>query len=176
MYTLIMKAAIGNGTRCGRQHIAQSNPFHPKIGSVLMCTFGGDFSPPEMTKTRPVVILTPRRRASDSLYTVIPLSQTAPNNIAEYHHRLDPRSLPVHMRTRATFAKCDVIMTIAAARLYRVRAGDIFYSQKVIAADLDAIFQGVAKALRLVPAVSYTRINTPPNHMCTDTRFSPPRL
>lgn len=52
---------------------------HPDVGQILICDFNG-FSQPEITKRRPVINLTPRRRVG-TVCTVVPLSTTAPDPV-----------------------------------------------------------------------------------------------
>jgi mRNA interferase MazF len=53
--------------------------FIPDAGDVLMCDFSTGFVPPEMVKTRRVIVLSPRNRARiPGTYIVVPISKTAP--------------------------------------------------------------------------------------------------
>ncbi|MEO1455367.1 MAG: type II toxin-antitoxin system PemK/MazF family toxin [Pseudomonadota bacterium] len=47
-------------------------PFHPRAGQVLVADFK-DFVAPEITKLRPVVVISPRLPHRAGLVTVIPL-------------------------------------------------------------------------------------------------------
>ena len=93
---------------------APTNPssmltFHPKPGTLLICDFDTGFKAPEMIKKRPVVVISPRRRGSVAqLCTVVPLSTTAPDPVERFHHRMNPKSLPVLLRSQDTWAKCDM--------------------------------------------------------------------
>ena len=126
--------------------------FQPKPGTLLMCDFVGLMAP-EMIKTRPVVVISPRRRSRTRLCTIVPLSTTAPNPVEPFHHRMNPLSLPVSFRKRDSWAKCDMLYTVTLARLDRVklRKGGrrAYHAPQVLAEDLDAIRQGVVKALSL---------------------------
>ncbi|MGH9958192.1 MAG: type II toxin-antitoxin system PemK/MazF family toxin [Pyrinomonadaceae bacterium] len=73
--------------------------FHPKAGAVLMCDFNG-FRKPEMIKTRPVVIVSPNHLNRHGLYSVVPLSTTAPNRIEPYHYKLEKRSFAEQLYRR----------------------------------------------------------------------------
>ncbi|MBV5339868.1 MAG: type II toxin-antitoxin system PemK/MazF family toxin [Deltaproteobacteria bacterium] len=96
--------------------------FHPDHGSILMCDFNTGFTPPEVIKKRPVVVISPRRN-NFQVCTVIPLSRTSPNPIEKHHHRLDPASLPKSLSGRDSWAKCDMIMTVSLSRLDRIQDG-----------------------------------------------------
>ena len=62
--------------------------FVPSAGDVLMCDFDG-FKPPEMTKVRPVIILSPRsRRTFPDTYIVVPTSRTPPAAVEGWHCQL----------------------------------------------------------------------------------------
>lgn len=129
-------------------------PFHPRPGTLLMCDFDTGFKAPEMTKKRPVVVISPRRRRSrPKLSTVVPLSTAVPNPPEPYHHRMDPRSVPVELGTRESWAKCDMLYTVSLDRLDRVavsRGGRrVFLTPMVLDVDLDAIRTGVLNALGL---------------------------
>ena len=123
-----------------------------------MCDFDTGFKPPEMTKKRPVVVISPRRRRSMSkLCTVVPLSTAVPNRVEPFHHRMDPRSVPTELGAHESWAKCDMLYTVSLMlytvsleRLDRVpvnRAGRrVFVAPQVLHEDLDAIRQGVMNA------------------------------
>ena len=127
---------------------------HPQMGELLMCDFTG-FKVPEMIKTRPVVVVSPRRRgASVRLCTVVPLSTVAPNPVLKYHHQMDPQSLPLPLRKKAvSWAKCDMLYAVSLDRLSRVRlklgSKRVYMKQQVLYADLDAIRRSVIIALGL---------------------------
>lgn len=98
-------------------------PFSPNPGTVLMCDFNTGFKPPEMVKMRPVVTVSPRRRDRTELVTVVPLSTTPPVPPEPYHHRLRSTRLPGKLDKQETWAKCDLIYTVAFWRLDRIRTG-----------------------------------------------------
>ena len=139
------------GLAWGLCHFSSMLTFHPKPGTLLMCDFDTGFKAPEMVKKRPVVVISPRRRRSSAqLYTVVPLSTTAPNPVESFHHRMSPKSLPVSLRSQDAWAKCDMLYTVSLNRLDRVRVGKSTYSApQVLAGDLDAIRRGVIEALKL---------------------------
>ena len=102
-----------------------------------------------MIKTRPVVVISPRRRSSPRICTIVPLSTTAPNPVEPFHHRMNPQSLPVSFRKQDSWAKCDMLYTMALDRLDRVklRIGGrrAYRAPQVLVEDLDAIRRGIAK-------------------------------
>ena len=119
-----------------------------------MCNFEG-FREPEMIKTRPVVVLSPKRRRKGggmALYTVVPLSTVEPNRIEPYHHQMDPQSVPASQRApdKASWAKCDMVNTVSSERLtVPVSGGGMREMVKVTPTDFEAIQRGVAIALEL---------------------------
>ena len=129
--------------------------FHPGPGTVLICDFDTGFRPPEMVKKRPVVVISPRFRRASPLRTVVPLSTAIPDPVEPFHHRMDPRSLPGPLATRETWAKCDMLATVALDRLDRVLIGRhpggkrIYVANTVTPDDLAAIHRCVMIALGL---------------------------
>ena len=71
----------------------------------------------------------------------VPLSTTAPNPVEPFHHRMNPQSLPVSFRKQDSWAKCDMLYTMALDRLDRVklRIGGrrAYRAPQVLVEDLD---------------------------------------
>lgn len=121
--------------------------YQPKPRSVVMCDFVG-FIVPEMIKVRPVVVLA-RHKHNRQLVTVVPLSTTEPNQLADHHHELSVNPLPDKPHV-SCWAKCDMVATVALARLDRYKLGPRqFVVPEVSFADFAAIRAGVAAALQL---------------------------
>ena len=121
--------------------------FQPQVGSVLMCSFDG-FVAPEMIKRRPVVVIA-RNRANNKLVTVIPLSTTEPEVMADHHYRLPINPVPAS-RGKTCWAKCDMISTVSIDRMDRLK--DDKHARvipKVTDRDLEAIRICVVNALDL---------------------------
>lgn len=131
--------------------------FHPKPGTLLMCDYNTGFVAPEMIKKRPVVVISPRPRRSTQLCTVVPLSATAPDPIEPHHHKMDAASLPGPWGKIETWAKCDMLATVALSRLDRIMVGKkpdgtrIYAAPQVTGADLKAIQQAVIAGLGIKP-------------------------
>lgn len=129
--------------------------FYPKPGTVMICDFDTGFRPPEMVKKRPVVVISPRSRRGSPLCTVVPLSTVVPDPVEGFHHRMDPGSLPGNLATKETWAKCDMVTTVALQRLDRVRIGPDaagkrrYVAMQVTEEDCAAIRRGVMIALGL---------------------------
>ncbi|MBX8572920.1 type II toxin-antitoxin system PemK/MazF family toxin [Pseudomonas cichorii] len=90
--------------------------YQPKEGTIVMCDFRG-LEAPEMIKTRPVVVM--RRSSHNSaLVIVVPLSTTRPHAVLDHHIQFE--SLIPGPQTLC-WAKCDMIYTVALARLDRIK-------------------------------------------------------
>lgn len=110
-----------------------------------MCDFQG-YIAPEMIKRRPVVVLA-RNRRNRQLVTVVPLSTTAPDPMEPWHHRLVESPLP-NAPGVLCWAKCDMVATVALARLDRCKVGrGAYVVPKLPEADVAAIRVAVAIAL-----------------------------
>ena len=88
-----------------------------------MCNFDTGFAPPEIVKVRPVVVVSDPSKMHTELATVVLLSTTTPDVIRPWHHKLDVRSLPERLCEEETWAKCDLVNTVAFWRLDRVCRG-----------------------------------------------------
>lgn len=62
-------------------------PFHPRAGQVLVADFK-DFVEPEITKLRPVVVISPRLPCRKGLVTVVPLSTKPPRQVVPCVYKL----------------------------------------------------------------------------------------
>lgn len=98
--------------------------FHPTTGAIVACDFSSGFRIPEITKRRPVVIISPRLRGRDNLCTVVPLSTTPPTTIMPYHHKLflDP-PLPEPYNAPFHWVKGDMLYTVAFERMHLLFIG-----------------------------------------------------
>lgn len=130
--------------------------FHPQQGMILMCDFSTGFKPPEMTKCRPVVIISPKPNRKRQLCIVVSLSTTPPIPLEPIHHQMDPESLPGNLALATTWAKCDMIATVSLDRLDRVKLGKdtttgkrLYVSHTVTKDDLNAIQKAVLHAIGL---------------------------
>ncbi|MDX8400832.1 MAG: type II toxin-antitoxin system PemK/MazF family toxin, partial [Gallionellaceae bacterium] len=94
--------------------------FHPDYGTILICDFGTGFKPPEMVKKRPVLVVSHRRRWNSNTVTVVPLSTKQPTITHDWHHLVDMRVMPINFQRQPTWAKCDMLTTVALWRLDRV--------------------------------------------------------
>lgn len=97
--------------------------FHPRPGQILMCDFGTGFKQPELVKTRPVIVLTPRMDGRKNLVTVVGLSTVAPDPVRLFHCRLPSKSLPKlrDFRVDETWVKGDMVYAVGFHRLNLIR-------------------------------------------------------
>lgn len=98
--------------------------YYPSPGEILLCNYDTGFIEPEMTKRRPVVVVSPRLRRRGELVGVVPLSTTEPQAIDPHHCRIElDKPLPAPFDAAIMWAKCDMLATVARSRLDRFRAG-----------------------------------------------------
>ena len=91
--------------------------YHPKRGSIVICDFSG-FHEPEMTKRRPVVVISPRLKHRPKLCTIIALSTSDPRIIRPYHHKLClTPPLPSPYSASCMWVKGDMIYSVSFERL-----------------------------------------------------------
>lgn len=92
--------------------------FHPKTGTIVICDYNTGFYPPEMTKRRLAIVVSPQFKRRNNLCTVIPFSTTPPNPIMPYHYllHLNP-SLPPPYNSAEQWVKADMLATVSFKRL-----------------------------------------------------------
>ncbi len=130
--------------------------FHPNPGTFLICDFRKGFCKPEMTKRRPVVVISPRFRRREGLCTVVPLSTTPPKPVEPYHVLLKlPEPLhPKKWPATEVWAKCDMVAVVSFQRLDLIRLGKQngkrIYNQSRLDPDtLQAVRKAVAYSIGL---------------------------
>lgn len=130
--------------------------YYPQPGEVLLCNYGTGFIAPEMVKLRPVVVVSPRLRRRADLVAVVPLSTTPPNPAEPHHCSITLRvPLPKPFEAPQMWAKCDMVATVALARLDRFRDGRViggarrFTTGKVDLAQLIEIRKAILHGLGL---------------------------
>ncbi len=91
--------------------------YHPEQGTILICDFKG-LNTPEMTKRRPVIVVSPTFKSRTRLCTVVPLSTTAPIKVELYHYKLQiSPPLPAPYSSSYAWVKADMLYTVAFDRL-----------------------------------------------------------
>jgi len=150
-----MRAAMGVKGGIGRPHSGAGHRctllrmpirFIPNQGMVLMCDFTG-FIPPEMTKVRHVVIISPRHRRSTGSCLVVPLSTDAPNPVEPYHFRIPANTYSFFKKNTDVWAKADLLSHVSFGRLDRVLDGGKYCSPYLNPPDLQGIQCSVWEAL-----------------------------
>jgi len=90
-----------------------------------MCDFAkGAFTPPEMCKRRPAIVLSPKIKNRPGLCTVVALSTTEPDPVMPYHGqiRIKPK-LPKGMESDAVWIKGDMVNAVGFHRLDLINLG-----------------------------------------------------
>lgn len=120
--------------------------YHPPRGTILICDFSG-FKPPEMTKRRLVIVISPQISARPWLCTVVALSTTQPKKVMPYHYKftIDP-PLPSPYNSPFQWLKGDMIYSISFDRLNlpfkgKDSAGKRIYDCRIIDEELMKIVQ-----------------------------------
>ena len=111
-----------------------------KKKQLVYCDFDGMIVP-EMTKKRPVIIVSFRYR--HGLCTIVPVSTVPPSKIEDWHYKLPKKSLPTSLRNQECWVKCDMITSVATGRLERVKNGGQFANFFVSEEDFAEIIKGI---------------------------------
>lgn len=99
---------------------------------VLICDFRG-YEPPEITKARPVVVISTHALRRQGLVTVVPLSTTAPDPTMPCHLLLSATELPGI--ERSLWVKGDLVAAVSIRRLDRVHLGRGRYGVGQVSVD-----------------------------------------
>ncbi|MDZ7823322.1 MAG: type II toxin-antitoxin system PemK/MazF family toxin [Ahrensia sp.] len=124
-------------------------PYYPRAGQILVCDFSG-FTPPEMVKKRPVILISPKLPYRSEIVTVVPLSTTAPRHNHPYVVKLSKNYHPNELDEEPCWAKCDMVMNIGLFRLSAFKIGRrTWESPQATGNDLEAVRRGVILGLGL---------------------------
>ena len=121
--------------------------FVPDPGMVLICDYDTGFMPPEMTKKRRVVIISPKSLNNRGICSVVPLSTTQPDPILPVHVKFEPGAYRFVAQDTATWAKCDMLATVALKRLDRLYLDGYYISPKIAEHHLLAIREAASHAI-----------------------------
>lgn len=133
--------------------------FVPDAGDVLMCDFSSGFKPPEMVKVRRVVVLSPRNRARiPGTYIVVPISKTTPIPPEGCHCEFKPRSYDFFDPVESVWAKADMVVSVAAHRLDRIRVNGKYTRAQIRRSDLLRVRAAVLHALGMA---DWRQVNDP---------------
>jgi uncharacterized protein YifN (PemK superfamily) len=118
------------GSQAGSSRRAGGPTVWAKKKEVVTCSFEPadlysdnplrGFIPPEMVKTRPVVVIA---TVTYRLFTIVPLSTTAPQVVKTFHHELVWETpLPGWENCASCWVKGDMIYTVSQQRLQFLKA------------------------------------------------------
>lgn len=138
--------------------------FYPSPGLVLMCDFTTGFREPEMVKNRPVVVVSGKFQKTspeNSICTVVPISTKPPRNPERWHRKLELNSIPLPLRAdgEESWAKCDMVVSVAFSRLNKIRTARangkrVFVEHYVAPEDLTAIQACLLYVLNMAHLIS----------------------
>ena len=92
--------------------------YPPLPGTILRCNFH-TFKEPEMTKSRPVIVLSPKvENITRTTILIVPLSTTDPKPILKHHLKvtLPGKNIP-HGLSRDCWLKGDMVYALCQTRL-----------------------------------------------------------
>ncbi len=131
--------------------------YHPRVGEILVCKYPSDMKAPEMVKSRPVVVVSPRLKRRSNLVTVVPLSSTEPKFIQDYHYEINiTNPFPEPWNHCPCWAICDHPMTVSFDRVDLMRIGKDkggkrkYYQHKLDSDDVAGIKLALKAALGLL--------------------------
>ena len=127
---------------------------------VLMCDFQG-MIPPEMQKTRHVVVMSPRHRRDYQTCLVVPFSNVAPDPIEAFHLKIPANRYSFFRPDTDVWVKGDMITHVAFARLDRVKDGNRWCSPMLQTNDVEAVQTAVWHALGKPALWSPQRVESP---------------
>lgn len=123
--------------------------FFPRAGQIFICDFT-DFREPEMTKKRPVIVISPRLPYRSELVAVVPISTTAPRHALPFVVALSKNYHPTDADKPKTWAKCDMVTNLCVKRLDAFKVGRREYAYPTLTPeDLRAVREGVIHGLGL---------------------------
>lgn len=123
--------------------------FYPKAGQIFVGNFS-DLKIPEMTKIRPVIVVSPRLPYRSELAAVVPISLTPPKHELPFCYRLSKNYHPDEADDLPCWAKADMVMNIATRRLSAFKVGRRLYAYPTLTPeDLAAVRHAVLCGLGL---------------------------
>lgn len=118
-----------------KEQRVQGINWQPQPGQILACHFGLGFKVPEMVKTRPVLVISPKIQPWTKLCIVLPISSRTPDPVLDHHLEL-PRGLVPNDKYDEAWIKGDTIMAVSCHRLDRVKTGFRSYEAPIVPADV----------------------------------------
>lgn len=121
--------------------------FYPRAGQIFICDFS-KFQAPEMTKKRPVMVISPRLKHRSEIVTIVPLSTTAPRETVAYAVLLSKDYSPLSVSSKQVWAKCDMLLSVSRQRLTSYKIGRRkYHTPEATGDDLKRVREGVKAAL-----------------------------
>lgn len=108
--------------------------FHPSAGQIFVCDFNG-FKEPEMVKSRPIIVVSPRLPYRSEIVAIVPISLTAPKHDLPFCYRLSKNYHPKEPDDLACWAKADMLMNIGTYRLSAFKVGRRKYTYPALTAE-----------------------------------------
>ena len=90
--------------------------FYPRAGQIFVADFS-DLKAPEITKKRPVIVISPRLPYRSELTAVVPISTTAPRQDLPFVYKLERNYTPWGDPLQDCWVKADLVMNISLQRL-----------------------------------------------------------
>jgi len=122
--------------------------FHPARGAILVCDFNM-LQTPEITKRRPVVVISHNTKQCTNLCTVVPITTTPPKKMMAYHHKLFFEPTMPEYDNEFGWVLGNMVYTLSFQRLHLLKLGkdangNRIYDNRVISEhDLNAVIECV---------------------------------
>lgn len=99
--------------------------YHPHQRAICLCNFDAGFKEPEMTKRRPVIVVSSKALPRPGLVTIVPMSTLAPEPKRNFQCKIKlEQPLPhKHFTETEMWVKADMIYTVGFERLTRFHDG-----------------------------------------------------
>ncbi len=124
--------------------------FHPRPGTVLLCDYELGRSSnlrEEMSKKRPVVVISQGARREFDPIVVVPLTTSAPTWPDDRHVRIAVGSYDFLRSDADSWAKCEFISSVSGRRLNRLWRPGGYFAPRVSRTDLRSILRATACVL-----------------------------
>ncbi len=118
-----------------KEQRVQGINWQPQSGQILVCHFVLGFRQPEMVKTRPVMVISPKVAPWTKLCVVVPISSKTPEPVLGHHYKL-PNSLIPGDKYEEAWIKGDTVMAVGCHRLDRIKAGFRTYVSPIAPAEV----------------------------------------
>mgnify|MGYP000636856461 CR=1 FL=1 len=123
--------------------------FYPRAGQIFVGDFT-DLAVPEITKKRPIIVISPRLPYRSELVAVVPISTRPPVHDLPFVHKLSRNYTPWGDADLESWAKCDLVMNIALRRLSAFKIGRRNYTYPTLdPEELKAVRRAVLAGLGL---------------------------